>query len=143
MRSRISMGFMLALTVACSTVSDGGADGDGLVGTSWRLVKIQSMDDRTYTPDERSKYTIAFETDGWVGVRVDCNRGRGSWSEPAPGQLRFGRLATTRVMCPPGSLHDRFIRDLGAVRSYRIQGGRLYLSLMADGGIYEFEPAPR
>ncbi len=133
----------LALSVACSTAPDGGSAGDGLAGTSWRLVKIRSMDDRSYTPDDRSKYTLAFEADGRIRVRVDCNRGQGSWSEPEPGQLTFGRLVTTRVMCPPGSLHDRFIRDLGAVRSYRIQDGRLYLSLMADGGIYEFEPAPR
>lgn len=133
----------LALPVGCSNLSDGGSDGDGLAGTSWRLVKIRSMDDQRHTPDDRSKYTLAFEADGRVDVRADCNRGQGSWSEPAPGQLTFGRLTTTRVMCPSGSLHDRFMRDLGAVRSYRLRDGRLYLSLMADGGVYEFEPAPR
>jgi para-nitrobenzyl esterase len=34
-------------------------------------------------------------------------------------------------------------RDLGYVRSYRLKNGRLYLSLMADGGIYEWRPAAR
>jgi para-nitrobenzyl esterase len=43
-------------------------------------------------------------------------------------------------MCPPGSLHDRIVKQLPYVRSYLIKHGRLYLSLMADGGIYEFEP---
>jgi len=42
-------------------------------------------------------------------------------------------------MCPPGSLHDRIVRDWSFVRSYVLQGGRLFLSLMADAGIYEFE----
>jgi len=28
------------------------------------------------------------------------------------------------------------------VRSYVVKDGRLYLSLMADGGTIEFEPAP-
>lgn len=46
-------------------------------------------------------------------------------------------------MCPSKSLSDRFIRGLGDVRSYLFRGGRLYLSLMADGGVYEFEPMPR
>ena len=101
------------------------------------------MDDQVYTPDERSKYTITFTTDGRAELRADCNRGQGSWSEPVPGQLRFGRLVTTRVMCPSKSLSDRFIRGLGDVRSYLFRGGRLYLSLMADGGVYEFEPMPR
>jgi membrane-bound inhibitor of C-type lysozyme len=43
-------------------------------------------------------------------------------------------------MCPPGSLNDRIARDLGYVRSYVMKDGHLFLSLMADGGIYEFEP---
>lgn len=159
MRNRVAMVFMLvffpwlALSVACSSAPGHGtmddtrpADstaGDGLAGTSWRLVRILMMDDQVYTPDERSKYTITFTTDGRVELRADCNRGQGSWSEPAPGQLRFGRLVTTRVMCPSKSLSDRFIRGLGDVHSYLFRGGRLYLSLMADGGIYEFEPMPR
>ena len=29
-------------------------------------------------------------------------------------------------------------RDLGQVRSYLLKGGKLFLSLMADGGIYEW-----
>jgi putative lipoprotein len=45
-------------------------------------------------------------------------------------------------MCPPGSLHDQMVRQLPYVRSYILREGRLYLSLMADGGIYEFEPVP-
>jgi len=47
----------------------------------------------------------------------------------------------TRAMCPPGSLHDRIVRHLPIVRSYVVRDGRLFLSLMADGGIYEFEPS--
>jgi para-nitrobenzyl esterase len=43
-------------------------------------------------------------------------------------------------MCPPGLLHDRIAKDLGFVRSYVMKDGHLFLSLMADGGIYEFEP---
>jgi para-nitrobenzyl esterase len=42
-------------------------------------------------------------------------------------------------MCPPDSLHDHIVRQWHFVRSYVIRDGRLYLSLMADGGIYEYE----
>jgi membrane-bound inhibitor of C-type lysozyme len=45
-------------------------------------------------------------------------------------------------MCPEGSMHDRIAKDWSAIRSYVLREGRLYLSLMADGGIYEFEPLP-
>jgi len=114
-----------------------------LAGTSWQLVRIQSMDDKVATPDSRSKYTIAFGTDGRVSLRVDCNRGSGTWKSVEPGQLVFGPLAMTRAMCPPGSLHDRIVKDMGYVRSYVMKDGHLFLSLMADGGIYDFEPLPK
>ncbi len=111
-----------------------------LDGTSWRLVKFQGSDETTLTPDDKAKYTIEFGADGNVSARIDCNRGRGTWTSSGPSQLRFGPLALTRAMCPPGSLHDRIARDLGFVRSYVLKDGHLFLSLMADGGIYEFEP---
>ncbi len=120
-----------------SGASTGAAD---LGGTSWQLVKFQSSDGKTLTPDDRSKYTVAFASDGRVTARIDCNRGSGTWKSERPNQLRFGPLALTRAMCPPGSLHDRIVTDWSAVRSYVIKAVRLFVSLMADGGNYEFEP---
>jgi para-nitrobenzyl esterase len=111
-----------------------------LGGTSWQLVKFQGGDDKTLTPDDKSKYTIAFTTNGRVSVRIDCNRGRGTWKSSGPNQLQFGPLALTRAKCPPESLHDRIVKDWGFVRSYLIKDGHLFLSLMADGGTYEYEP---
>ena len=111
-----------------------------LGGTSWQLVRFQGGDDKVLVPDDRAKYTIAFGTDGIISSRIDCNRGRGAWSSPGPSQLQFGPLALTRAMCPPGSLHDHIVKQWAFVRSYVIRDGRLFLSLMADGGIYEFEP---
>jgi para-nitrobenzyl esterase len=114
-----------------------------LGGTSWQLVQFQGGDATTLTPDDKTKYTIAFGTDGRVSVRLDCNRGSGTWTSSGPHQLAFGPMALTRAMCPPGSLHDRMAKDCELVRSYTIKDGHLFLSLMADGGIYEFEPIGR
>ena len=111
-----------------------------LGGTSWQLVKFQGSDDTTLTPDDPAKYTIQFGADGGLSARIDCNRGRGTWKSSGPSQLQLGPLALTRAMCPPGSLHDRIVKDWNFVRSYVIKDGHLFLSLMADGGIYEFEP---
>ena len=115
----------------------------GLSGTSWQLVRIQSMDDKVTTPSDRSKYTMTFGADGRVNMRVDCNRGSGTWKSEEASQLVFGPMAMTRAMCPPGSLHDRIVKDMPYVRSYVIKDGHLFLSLMADGGIYELEPLPK
>ncbi|HEY6509822.1 MAG TPA: META domain-containing protein [Vicinamibacterales bacterium] len=134
--------FLCALALSCAPSLATQADTRGLGGTSWQLVQIQSMDGKTSTPDDRAKYTMAFSADGRVAMRIDCNRGSGTWKSAGPSQLEFGPLATTRAACPPGSLHDRIVTDLAYVRSYILKGGHLYLSLMADGGIYEFEPVP-
>jgi heat shock protein HslJ len=115
------------------------ATGD-LGGTSWQLVKFQGSDDTTLVPDEGSKYTIAFDRDGGVVVRADCNRGHGSWSSTGPQQIQFSPMALTRAMCPPSPLNDRFVRDWEYIRSYILKDGHLFLSLMVDGGIYEYEP---
>jgi len=35
-----------------------------------------------------------------------------------------------------------WLTAISFIRSYVIKDGRLFLALMADGGIYEFEPLP-
>jgi len=129
----LAAGLLLA---ACATTTGP----VNLVGTAWQLVKITGSDDRTITPDDPAKYTIEFLADGAVAMHIDCSRARGAWRSPAPSRLEFGPMAVTRVECPPGSLYDRFARDVGYARSYVVRNGHLFVALMADGGVYEFEP---
>jgi para-nitrobenzyl esterase len=130
---------LLALLVILPACAQLAPSGDALVGPTWQLVKFQGGDGTVLTPDEKSKYTLVFGADGLLSARIDCNRGRGGWKSPEKGRLELGPMAVTRAACPPGSLHDRIVKDLPYVRSYVLKDGRLHLSLMADGGIYEFE----
>jgi para-nitrobenzyl esterase len=109
-------------------------------GTAWRLVEILSMDGAVFTPKDRSHYTLAFAADGSATLRADCNRGTGTWSSQGPNQLQFGPIASTRAMCPPGSLSDRYLAQFEWIRSYVTRDGHLFLATMADGAIIEFEP---
>jgi heat shock protein HslJ len=111
-----------------------------LGGTNWQLVQIMSMDDSTYVPEDPSLYILSFAMDGTINVVADCNRGRGSWTSEADGNLQFGPIAATRAMCQPGSLHDIYMAQFQWVRSYVMQDGRLFLATMADGAIIEFKP---
>ena len=113
-----------------------------LAGTSWRLVRFQGGDGKALTPDDRSKYTLAFNADGRVAARLDCNRGTGSWKSAAPGGLELGPMAVTRAMCAPGSIDHEISKRLFYVRSYVVKDGRLFLAMMADGGVFELEPLP-
>jgi para-nitrobenzyl esterase len=114
-----------------------------LVGTAWQLVKFQGGDGTTLTPADASKYVIEFGLDGQMAVRIDCNRGRGTWKGSGTAQLQLGPLALTGAQCAPGSLHDRIVKHWPNIRSYVIKDTHLFLSLAADGGIYEFEALPR
>jgi len=136
-------GLALAVLAGCATTQapPTASSSPGLTGTTWQLVKFQGGDDTTLTPDDRTKYTLEFSADGGVSTRLDCNRGRGSWTSAGPGQIRFGPLALTRAMCPPGSMDDQIVKNWDSIRSYLIRDGHLFLSLMADAGTYEFEPA--
>ena len=136
------LAMMAVLLSACSAVGDTSSYSSiaKLGGTSWQLVKFEGSDGTILKPDVKEKYTIHFAEDGRFSMRVDCNRGMGTWQSSGPNQLQFGRLAMTRAMCPPDSLHDRIVKDWEFVRSYVMKEGHLFLALMADGGIYEFEP---
>ena len=132
---------LIAATAAClNTSGTARAPGSlppvapGLAGTSWHLVHFQGGDGTTLTPDDRAKYAIEFGANGQLTARVDCNRGRGTWTSSGPGQLQFGPLALTRVNCPAGSLHDQIVKQWSFIRSYVMRGGHLFLALMADGG---------
>jgi heat shock protein HslJ len=125
-----------------------GTSAASLAGTAWELVAIQSMDDAQGTTRiaKPESFTVRFAADGRASFRIDCNRGTTTWKitpsqESSSGSLEFGLLATTRAICPPGSQDQRVLRDLPHVRSYMLKDGKLYLSLMADGGIYEWRPA--
>lgn len=116
--------------------------GNPLSGTSWQLVKFQGSDDTTFSPDDKSKYTITFGSNGRVTARVDCNRASTSWRVTANDRLEFGSWSRTSAKCGPGSLHDRIVTEGAAVRNFAIKDGHLFLSGMEGGGYYELEPMP-
>lgn len=116
-----------------------------LAGTAWRLVAIQSMDDAqgTTRPPSGQVYGVVFGADGRAAFALNCNRGTGTWRAEAAadgrtGTLVFDGLAVTRAFCPAPSLDGRIARDMGYVRGYVLDDGRLFMSLLADGGIYEW-----
>ncbi len=143
MLSILTLSIVGPLTTGLAQRGYSSSTSDDLGGTSWQLVKFQGSDGSTLVAGDRSKYTISFGTNGHATVRVDCNRGGGSWKYKGPNQIQFGAMSISRAKCGPGSLHDRIVREGAAVRNYVIKDGHLFLSLMEDGGIYELEPLAR
>jgi heat shock protein HslJ len=120
-----------------------------LADTRWRLIEFQSMDDRqgTTRPHDPAAYTMHLRADGRVLMQLNCNRAQGAWSAtPAAvgssGRFEFGPLAMTRALCPPPSMDEMIAAQAAFVRGYQLKDGNLYLSLMADGGIFAWQPDP-
>lgn len=120
-----------------------------LEGTRWRLHELQSMDDAkgTTTVADPESFTMDLQPGGVVSMRLGCNSAQGNWTaEPATdstsGKFAFGPLAMTRAMCPPPNIDERVAMQSSYVRSYLLKDERLYLSLMADGGIQVWEAIP-
>ena len=118
-----------------------------LAGTRWQLLEIQSMDDTigTVRPKDPSLFTMHLNIDGTVTMRLDCNRASGTWTaEPSgdglSGRFEFGPLAGTSAVCLSPNLDERILAQAKFFRGYLLREGRLYLSLMADGGIYAWVP---
>ena len=131
---------LLAMSRALAVVPD-------ISGTTWQLLSIQSMDDAQGTTrvDDPSRFTLEFGHDGRAAFHLDCNRGAGEFkvtpaSDGATGNISFGPIAATRALCPPPHLDERIARDMAHVRGFLLKEGKLYLTLMADGGIYEWAP---
>jgi heat shock protein HslJ len=142
------IGMVVAVVASGCVLADRPAPKSPLADTQWRLVEFQSMDDAqgTTRPSDPSLYTMRLDADGTVSMRLNCNRATGTWSaepssDPNSGGFTFGPLAMSRAHCPPPSMDEGIARQSQYIRGYLLKDGRLYLSLMADGGIYAWEPA--
>lgn len=111
-----------------------------LTGATWEWVGTQTPVE-LIRPDDPSRYTLRFGTDGKVTGTADCNSLNGSYtlSDKA---LQFGPLATTRMACPPGSRGEWFVKNLAYVRNHFFTGAdTLRMDMMADGGTFAFRRA--
>jgi heat shock protein HslJ len=102
----------------------------------WGWVATQTPVEWIASPDP-ARYTVSFAADSAVSVRADCNRGHGSYHVDGSA-IHFGPLATTRMMCPPGSKDGVFLQQLEAARHWFTREDTLMMDLLADSGTMRF-----
>ena len=108
-----------------------------VVNVTWEWLSFTTPAEQVKI-DAPERYTIRFEPDGRVALRADCNRGNAAYSVGPHRRLALGIIALTRAACPPGSLADRFVREIGRVTSYVLKDSELFLELPADTGTLRF-----
>ncbi len=112
-----------------------------LSGTVWQWNKTTYNDGRTITVSNPANYTIEFFlADGKVAVKADCNNVQGSYT-PDANNLTITLGPSTMAACPPGSLDTEYLKELGEVAQYLIQGNTLTLNFKLDSGGMTFTPA--
>jgi heat shock protein HslJ len=79
-----------------------------VVGGTWSLQSINWSDTTTVTT-EPGQFTLALGDDGRVTMKVDCNRGTGTYTL-ADTMLTVGPLATTKAYCASAPLDDQFLQ---------------------------------
>lgn len=131
-------GYMCCVAVLIALATE--ASAAGLEDTSWRLVRITSTEDRVDEPDDPDRYTIEFKADGGAAIVADCNRGSGSWQSEMANEIAFGPIASTKALCPPGSLSESYLAQFERVRRYVMKDGHLFLATITDRSTIEFEP---
>ncbi len=136
-RSLLAASAVLAVS-ACMTAPDEPA---GLTATQWTLVNVRepaSAAARTVPPGQ---YTLDLQTQNRMAMKLDCNRGNGTWSVMqgagmAP-TIRFSPIATTRAMCPDEGQGSRLAMNLAGEWPYERYDGRL--TIRTANGIYTFD----
>jgi heat shock protein HslJ len=101
-----------------------------LAGVEWTVIEI----DGEPLPADTRKPTVQIEGTRIAGFS-GCNRYTGSFTEPAPGALKMGPAAGTRMACPDpaGQVEQRFLRTLAAVTQYAFVAGRVAFTGLDNG----------
>ncbi|MBN9085801.1 MAG: META domain-containing protein [Reyranella sp.] len=116
-----------------------------LAGTSWRLVYFQpsGAGANPVVPPRVGRYTADFGVDGTLALGLDCNRATARWAAIPSGRgaLSVTAGAMTRAFCGDGALDSRIAQDLEKIRSFKVEDGRLFLTLDAGAGTYVWRAA--
>lgn len=83
-----------------------------VVNGTWKLQSLTRPDSTTVTIMEPGQFTLELGEDSRIALRVDCNRGTGSYTLTG-NTLTVGPLATTKAYCSSAPLDDEYLNALG------------------------------
>lgn len=117
------------------------APGAKLTGVRWAWQSTLGTGGRRLAPAAPADYTVEFLPPDQVEIKADCNNAFGRYHTGPGRSLAITVLGTTAVACPPGSLGDAFLNQLGHAATYRVGEGTLNITLQAQAGTMKFTPA--
>ncbi|HIX55301.1 MAG TPA: META domain-containing protein [Candidatus Sphingobacterium stercoripullorum] len=98
-----------------------------LDGNTWSLTEVNEK--TVEVSDEfPAKPFLEFTEEGEVFGNAGCNNINGRYSVKEEQTIEFSQMATTQMACPNLELEGEFLKALGDVVQYEIQGQSLVLS---------------
>ena len=126
-----------ATTPAATPAASAGSNLQRLISGVWKWEQSADSSGQTWTAPNPASYTIQFNPDGTLGMKVDCNTGGGSYQADET-NLTIQLGPTTLMACPPPTLDNEFRQQLGLVGSYFFDGNSLVLLWKMDSGSMKF-----
>lgn len=96
-----------------------------LRNTRWVLRTLNSQP--VAVPSGGEAYLLLRTDEQQAEGNGGCNRFRGTFEQPAEGQLKFGPLMSTKMACPDLQTESGFMSALQSARTYQISGDTLRL----------------
>lgn len=129
------------LVAGCSTKDEHSQSKDGSAAVAadtigrgpWHWIATVTSTERV-TCDNPDTYALTFLPDSTVRLLIDCNRGSGPYHIDGH-DIRIGPLATTRMMCPPGSMDAAFAANINSVQAWSHNADTLQLQMQTGGSM--------
>ncbi len=114
---------LLVVLAACGDDAPTAPSPASIQNITWKLETIERAGVPTISISNPDAYTVAFQSDGRLDVRADCNTCNGRYSLSGSTVATSG-LACTRAFC--GTTIDTvFTSALAEARTYSREGSRL------------------
>ena len=108
-----------------------------LKGVAWKWRATLMHDESRIAPSEPERYTLRFADGGALSLKVDCNRGAGTYRLKGR-ELGLDVKLLTKAACGPASLERDYLKGLNSVEAYSLDDGVLRLKLRLAAGVMEF-----
>lgn len=93
---------------------------NSLMEREWFLTAMH-VNSEVITPKKNRVHTIQFKPNKSIEGRNDCNTYFGRYSLENGNTLNFGdAIASTKVLCEPGSIDSAFFQALGAAKGFEV-----------------------
>lgn len=103
----------------------------------WKWQETIYYNEDRGVPGDPENYTLAFHPDGTVRIQADCNMAGGTYSVKG-NAFEIKVTHSTLAECPPPSMYDKFLKDLGDLMTFEIDGSNLYLHFGEGAGLMKF-----